>query len=241
MITLHTSSFIRRVQITSKIPISTPALHKRALEREIIGSCGKKLSKINLREIRAASVYVSLFWLLCKQLAFPCCNCWVGLSCESRAETESVEIVISGDHEREVIGICGYTIIAVIICRPCFFVFAQRSHTIIWQDHRLREEELLCNAEGEHRVAGFKSRDRMLGVSKSKDEYLFLKVRRQILTGNQRWEWARMKRRAVFHVNPMKEQPVNIQYLTLVCESVRPIHSQREPDITWVYLLFELY
>lgn len=34
---------------------------------------------------------------------------------------ESVEIVISGDHERCVIGICGYnTLIAVIICRPWF-------------------------------------------------------------------------------------------------------------------------
>ena len=35
---------------------------------------------------------------------------------------QSVEIVISGDHEREVIGICGYTLIAVIICRPWVFL-----------------------------------------------------------------------------------------------------------------------
>lgn len=34
--------------------------------------------------------------------------------------TESIEIIISGDHEREVIGICGYTLIGVIICRLCF-------------------------------------------------------------------------------------------------------------------------
>lgn len=85
----------------------------------------QKALEINLREIRAASVYVSLFWLLCKQLAFPCCYCWVQLSWKYRAVTESVEIVFSGDHEREVIGICGYTIIAVIICRPCFFVFCR--------------------------------------------------------------------------------------------------------------------
>lgn len=30
-------------------------------------------------------------------------------------DEESVEIVISGDHERDLIGICGYTLIAVII------------------------------------------------------------------------------------------------------------------------------
>ena len=44
---------------------------------------------------------------------------------------QSVEIVISGDHEREVIGICGYTLIAVIICRPWVFFFAARSPAII--------------------------------------------------------------------------------------------------------------
>ena len=32
-------------------------------------------------------------------------------------------IVISSDHEREVIAVCGYTLIAVIICRPFFFFF----------------------------------------------------------------------------------------------------------------------
>lgn len=39
---------------------------------------------------------------------------------------ESVEIVISGDHEREVIGICGYTIISI---QTLFF--AECSPTII--------------------------------------------------------------------------------------------------------------
>lgn len=34
--------------------------------------------------------------------------------------TESIEIIISRDHEREVIGICGYMLIGVIICRLCF-------------------------------------------------------------------------------------------------------------------------
>lgn len=65
-------------------------------------------------------------------LLSPAVNCWVALSCKYGAVRESVEIVISGDHEREVIDICGYTLIAVIICRPPFF--AERSPAIIWQN-----------------------------------------------------------------------------------------------------------
>lgn len=87
--------------------------------------------------------------------------------------TESVEIVISGDHEREVIGVCGYTLIAVILCRPCFFGGGFSCNYATRQDRWLGEAEPLCGAEGEDRVARFKSRGRMSGVSKSKDEYLF--------------------------------------------------------------------
>lgn len=65
IIILHTSSFIQCVQITSKIPISTPALHTRETN-DWFGR--QKALEINLREIRAASVYILLFWLLTARL-----------------------------------------------------------------------------------------------------------------------------------------------------------------------------
>lgn len=123
-------------------------------------------------------------------LLFSAVNCRVVLSCKYRAVTESVEIVISGDHEGQVIGICGYTLIAVIICRHCFFfnlfillsVLLQLSDKITVTE----EGELLCNGEGEDRVARFKSRGRMSGDSKSKDEYLFPEAQKLILPAKQR-------------------------------------------------------
>lgn len=62
-------------------------------------------------------------------LLFPAVRCRVVLGCKYRAVTESVEIVISGDHKKEVIGICGYTLIGVITLQT--LVFAERSPAII--------------------------------------------------------------------------------------------------------------
>lgn len=52
------------------------------------------------------------------------------------------------------------------------FSSAERSPTVISRDQRLREEELLCEAEVEHKDEGFGYMDRMLAVSISKEEYL---------------------------------------------------------------------
>lgn len=97
--------------------------------------------------------------------------------------TESVEIVISGDHEREVIGICGYTLIAVIICRPWFLssVLLQLSDKIADSERKSYSSGLRVKIE----LLGFKSRGRMSGVGKSKDEYLLLEVQKWILPAQQ--------------------------------------------------------
>lgn len=118
--------------------------------------------------------------------------------------TESVEIVISGDHEREVIGICGYTLIAVIICRPCFFFF-------FLQSVLLQLSDKITGSEGKSYCVGLRVWIEMLGSNpeagcresgKSKDGISRLRCKNGFSKQNSD-ERAMMKTSAVFHVFPM--------------------------------------
>lgn len=110
----------------------------------------------------------------------------MALGCKYRAVTESVEIVISGDHEREVIGICGCTLIAVIICRPCFFFRRVFSRNYLTRSLAQRGRAIVHGLRVKIELLGFKSRGRMSGVCKSKDEYLLLEARKQILPAKRK-------------------------------------------------------
>lgn len=89
------------------------------------------------------------------------------------------ETVIRRDHERD--GGNWYLWVDNNYCDNVqFFSSAERSPTVISRDQRLREEELLCEDEGEHKDAGFGCRDRMLAVSISKGEYLLAPLLRAL-------------------------------------------------------------
>lgn len=98
---------------------------------------------------------------------------------------QSAQIVISGDHERDVIGVCGYILIDVIICRPWFMwsVLLQLSDKITGSQRK--SHCIRLSTDGEVASLGSNTEGRKLGVSKSKDEYLLLGAQKQLLTLKQ--------------------------------------------------------
>lgn len=132
-------------------------------------------------------------------------NCRVAHGFKYRPVMESVETVITGDHEREVIGICGFALIAVIICRPWFscWVFSCNYET---KKKNHREEKGLVSWRGWAGRYGCQVQIRRQDVGSWQiKRWVSLVWKKQLLPEKQWEEQNEIRRKAVFYSLLMKQ------------------------------------